>query len=188
MRRVFRVVSALGAGAALVWGLAKSIRRKRNGGESEKGAEWPPKPQPEPVKPAAKAEAKPAKAEPAEAPKAEAKPAPKAEAKPAPEAEAKPAPKAEAKPAPKAEAPKAEAPKAEASAEPLVVKGVVIDDPAKLLAYVNGASEDALQAGGVKGKALAVLLENRPFADAEALGNTAGVGRRTLQTLSNALD
>ncbi|MEZ4316021.1 MAG: hypothetical protein R3F61_00885 [Myxococcota bacterium] len=171
MSRVFRVVSALGAGAALVWGLAKSLR-KRGRSEDPKAPQWPPTPEQtrrsEPVvRPAEPAKAEAPKAEPAKAEPAKAEP-PKAEAPKAPEV-----------------APVAAEPVAE---EPLVLKGVVIEDPARLVAYVNDTSEADLQEAGLKGKALALVLESRPFADARALGETAGIGRRTLQTLTNALD
>lgn len=158
MKRVIRLVSALGAGASLVWGLARSLRgREKDTGTPDPN--WPPKPAPA-AKKDTKAEAKPAK----------------------PAAKAKPTPKA----APKKSAPAKAAPKAAGKAEPLVLKGVVVENPAKLLKYANTASEASLVEAGIKGKALSVVLESRPFKSADVVGDTKGIGRRTLQTLCAA--
>lgn len=155
MRRVVRLVRALGAGASVVWGLARSMRR---GGDAERPSDpapgWPP---PEPPR----AEPPPARVEPVVP-------------KPAPQAAA-------VVPAPEPIAEVAEA------AEPLVLKGVSVEDPAALLAFANDATDDQLKEAGIKGKALSTLVDARPYASAEALGDTPGVGRRTLQALCAAL-
>ena len=156
MRRVFRVVSALGAGASLVWGLARSLRKKSKPDEAT--PEWPPRPEPgAAAEPAAAAE-----------PGAAAEPAAAAQPETAPEPAAPPQP--------------------EATPEELVLKGVVIEDPARLVSFVNEATDEAFHAAGIKGKALSVVLANRPFADAQALGSTSGIGRRTLQALNSAAE
>lgn len=112
-------------------------------------------------------------------------------APPWPETPAAPAPKPAASVAPapaepvEAAAEPVEAPVAEEKQE-ILIKGVVVYDAAALLAFVNDADSEAFKEAGVKGKALAVLEGARPFASAEALGSTAGVGRRTLQALCAA--
>lgn len=155
MRRVVRVVKALGAGAAVVWGLAKSLRR---GGKPDAAAPgWPPPPSEPYVPPVAVAQPVPV-------------PQPVAVAAPG-SAEPVAVPTVEpAEPASSAD-------------QPLLLKGVSVPDPAALLALANTGADDRLRELGIKGKALAVLLENRPYATPEALGDTPGVGRRTIQAL-----
>lgn len=145
MKKVIRLVSAVGAGASLVWGLARSVaRRVRKGdeGDTPSAPEWPPRPS-EPM--------------PSEATKSE--PVASQEPDPAPEVE-----------------------EASSTAEALVLKGVAIDNPAAFLAIVNDSDEAALGEAGVKGKALALILEKRPFERAEDVA-IPGVGRRTLQAI-----
>ena len=168
MRRVFRMVSALSAGAALVWGLAKSMRRRNkeaNAPDSTGGStQWPPRPEPVPE------------------PEPEPEPEPVAE----PVAELEPEPEPEPEPVADAPEPVAEAPVAE-PAEDVVLKGVVIEDPAAFLAFVNDATEAQLEAAGIKGKPQNLLVEARPFESVDAIGATKGIGRRTLQSLNGAV-
>ena len=62
---------------------------------------------------------------------------------------------------------------------------VVIADFAALVAVANDAPDEALAGAGIKGNQLKALLRGRPFADAEALGSTAGVGKKTLRALDS---
>lgn len=167
MRRVVRLVRALGAGASVVWGLAKSLRR---GGDTAPASDpapgWPP---PQPDRP----EPPPTRVDPAVVPEL----APKQASVPL-DTDAIPEPD-------RLSVPLAEA--AGVPAEPLVLKGVSVEDPAALLAFANDATDDQLKEAGIKGKALATLVDARPYASADALGDTPGVGRRTLQALCAAL-
>ncbi len=178
MRRVFRMVSALGAGAALVWGLAKSLRRRKDEADGADDArdggsqDWPPKPEPKP-EPEAKSE-----------PEEKSAPDPEPEPEAEPEADEPEAdePSEEAEPA----EPEADEP-SDPPAEEVVIKGVVIEDPAAFLKFANSATEEELEAAGIKGKPQSVLIDARPFDTVESVGATKGVGRRTLQSLNGAL-
>jgi hypothetical protein len=170
MRRVFRLVSALGAGAALVWGLAKSLRRRNKDDDASTPSEgtttdWPPRPE------------SPVDAAPADAAPVEEAPEDDASEEEAP-AEEPPVEEAPAEPVDDAP---------EDAPEELVLKGVVIDDPAAFLAFANDATEAQLEEAGIKGRPQSVLMEARPYDSVEAIGATKGVGRRTLQSLNAAL-
>ena len=70
--------------------------------------------------------------------------------------------------------------------EPVAVtlKGVDIADAAAFVAAVNAADEATLKGAGLKGKALKVVLAGQPFASAEAVGSTAGVGPKSIAVLA----
>ena len=68
--------------------------------------------------------------------------------------------------------------------EAITVKGVHISDPAAFVAAANAADEAGLKAIGLKGKALKLVLAGQPFASAEALGSTAGIGPKSVQALA----
>lgn len=168
MKKLIRVISALGAGASLVWGIARTIKRSR-GNTDDGGPDWPPK------NAEAAARATPAPKAP-EAPAAK-KPAP---AKDAPQdaAPAK-APVEDAAPEAAAAKPAVEP----ASDEPLVVKGVEFPSPEAVVAFVNQADADALNDVGIKGKAQQLVLDTAPIESVEDLA-VPGIGRRTLQSLA----
>lgn len=166
MKRVKRLVTAVTSTASLVRGILRALRK--GGRKQEQPPAWSP---PEPA-PAASEEAEP-----------EFAPEPEPEVEPAAEPEAAVEPEVASESAPDEGAEEDEPVESD-----LVVKGVVIYAPEKLVAWVNEATEDDLREAGVKGRALSVLQEARPFADAEALGHTNGVGRRTLQALCTAAE
>ena len=173
MKRVKRLVSAVTTSVSLVRGIIRALRK---GARQNEGAETPWTPPeattaPEPVEP-------PAEPAPVEEP-----PAPAAPVEEAPTPSEEPVETASEEPVETASEETVEAPEPE-----LVVKGVVIYHPERLVSWVNEATEDALKDAGVKGRALSLLQEERPFADADALGHTAGIGRRTLQALCTAAE
>ncbi|MCA9569268.1 MAG: hypothetical protein KC656_15575 [Myxococcales bacterium] len=165
MKRVIRVLSAVSAGASLAWGIAKALRKGRK-------SDAPPWEAPKPEAAKSAASEPPVKAS-APAPKA-VEPPKAPEAPKAAEAAAPPEPVEATEPAP--------------AEEETVIKGVVVYHPDRLIAWVNGADEDALKDAGLKGKALSTVLESRPFGTADDIGSTSGIGRRTLQALCAAAD
>jgi serine/threonine-protein kinase len=175
-----------GLGVSLVGGAVVMGYQWRTAAEpadvtsSVRAAGPPPTPEPEPVvdlepEPVAP----PVSAPPATAPP---KPAPKVEG---PKVEA---PKVEA---PKVEGPKVEAPKVEAPKPPppppatgdVVADGVrfTAAQAAAATAFINTASYEQLLAAGVAPRQVAIILEQRPFADMIAFAATPFIGEKTVE-------
>jgi serine/threonine-protein kinase len=175
-----------GLGVSLVGGAVVMGYQWRTAAEpadvtsSVRAAGPPPAPEPEPVvdlepEPVAP----PVSAPPATAPP---KPAPKVEG---PKVEA---PKVEA---PKVEGPKVEAPKVEAPKPPppppatgdVVADGVrfTAAQAAAATAFINTASYEQLLAAGVAPRQVAIILEQRPFADMIAFAATPFIGEKTVE-------
>ena len=151
MNKVIRVISALGAGASLVWGIARSVRRKK-GSTDDGGPDWPPKDAEQAAKPVEH-----------EAPAAEAPSEPEAsddvvedESEETPvqdEAEAAPEPDPSEEDEADAGEGEDEAEEDEADAgdvdtddeEPPVVKGVAFENPAAVVELVNRVDEEGLK-------------------------------------------
>lgn len=170
MNKVIRVISALGAGASLVWGIARSLRRKR-GSSDDGGPDWPPK---DAEQAASAAPAKPAPAEQAAEEPEQTEPV----------AEASPK---ETEPTAAPEEPVVDSAQDEDSEEPPVVKGVAFENPTGVVELVNTVDEEALKELGIKGKASQRVLETRPIETVHDLA-VPGIGRRTLQALAGATE
>lgn len=194
MNKVIRVISALGAGASLVWGITRSLRRKR-GNTDDGGPDWPPRD----AEKAARGESE-KKADAKKAPKAEAKPEPKkADAEPQ-KVEPKKADAKTVEPK-KADAKKVEPEKSEAktasdakeaapaadASGPTVVKGVELENPKAVVELVNSIDEEGLKDLGIKGAANQKVLDTRPIETVHDLA-VPGIGRRTLQALAGATE
>ena len=123
MKRVIRLVSAVSAGASLAWGIAKALRKGRKSGPPS----WESTPSPAPPQPKAPVEPAPAEPQPEPAQEASVEPS-------APVAEPEPAAPVEEAVAPSSE---------------LVMKGVVVYHPQRLVDFVNDADEDTLRSAGI---------------------------------------
>jgi outer membrane biosynthesis protein TonB len=124
--------------------------------------------------------------EPTPAPEAEPKAKPAAKPAPTPTSAPEPAaPKPKAASKPKAAKP-AKASKPAPTSASTTVNGVTVPDPEATLLLANVANEAQLTEAGIKGRAATSLVEGRPFADLEQLGNTKGVGKKTLEALVQA--
>ncbi|MCA9494940.1 MAG: hypothetical protein KC621_33665 [Myxococcales bacterium] len=55
-----------------------------------------------------------------------------------------------------------------------------------MVRFVNTATPDQLAAAGVYDRGVGVILQNRPFASAEAFAATSGIGTKTVQACLRA--
>ena len=117
--------------------------------------------------------------EPDTAPVEQVKPAPEPVVEPEPDPVVEPEPVPVVEPAPEPVA---------APAPPVEVVGVRFErmEALRTLSFVNNASAEELEAGGIKGRPLKLIVENRPFANLPAIGEVKGLGKATLESLKRA--
>ena len=93
-------------------------------------------------------------------------------------------------PAPEPSAPPADPPAAPDPPRPVASGAVVVDsvsftpaEAAATLTFANEADAAVLRKAGIYNRGVSIVLDNRPFGSLQALGETRGIGEKTMESL-----